>query len=171
MLPKNLKYEKGLLLEEFGKMKRPFFFLPPHGLALLVQSYEKIFGKGAKGILSLCFFELGKKTAKSLIEKYNIKNVNEFFEKAREIGKEFNWFKEIKWEEKVKGKEYIIKLWDSPTARIEKKGKACSSFALWFGGLFTVLLNKEFEGEELKCKCEGYEYCEFKVYRNEQRDK
>jgi predicted hydrocarbon binding protein len=131
-----------------------------------VHSYEKLFGKSARGVLSICFFKLGKNTARSLTEKHRLKSVDELFEKIREMGTSFNWFKEIKWE-KVNENEYVIKLWDSPTARTQKKKKCCEPFALWFAGLITAMLGKEFEGEELACRCEGNEYCEFRVYRNE----
>jgi len=117
--------EKELLIEKFGKMKRPFFFFPYNGLSILIDNYEKI---GIEAVLYYCFFQLGRNTAKSIIEERNVNNINDFFGIILEVGKIFNWFEDIKIEKKDEN-TYLIKIKDCYVARREKRRKTCKQFA------------------------------------------
>lgn len=156
-----LSFENDLIIEKFGKKRRPFIILFSDSLPILCQEYEKFFGKSAKGILNICFYELGKSTAQSMISNYEYKNLEDFFENLKNIGINFRWYEDLTF--KRDEKCFLIETKNNFFVKNDLKG--CEYLSKWFAGMISICLLKEFDGIEESCQIDNKKSCRFKIFQ------
>ena len=134
----------------------------------LKKDMEELFG----GVGDFVLYRGGKRIGKRLVREY-ANSVNDdisMYDVLAAVGWYFGWAIGDSFK---KGDNYRTILYDSFEADsyIENEGKGDKPVCHFMRGVLTGIVEEieksKYEGKEVKCKAQGYEYCEFLIERKE----
>lgn len=135
----------------------------------LKKDMEELFG----GVGDFVLYRGGKRIGKRLVREYanSIKDKDlSMYDVLSAVGWYFGWATGEAFKD---GENYRMVLYDSFEADsyIENEGKGDKPVCHFMRGVLTGIVEEaegaKYEGEEVKCRAQGYEYCEFLIEKKE----